>query len=382
MRRRILRRTVCSLVLILLFFCLTTPVWADGQSPDSPPDDPLTDLPSDLWESIPEELRPLLPEGVQTGDAEGLLREMDGKRLLSLMGSFLKDASGQALKLFASLLSVVLLGTLAERLGELMGGDHTKIFAWIFTLCAGLLIFTNLIALWQMTKSVLEQINGFMTALSSLLSVLYLAGGHTLTAAVHMGWLSWMLIVVEKLSYVLLLPVLELSFSGTLISSIAGSLNLRPFVKSVRQLVTTLMTLIMTVLSVIMTFQTTLSAAADSAALRAMKFAAAGSVPIIGGLVSESLRTLSAGVSTLKGIVGTVGAAVVILLSLSPFLTLLMSKWALSIAQSIARAAGGDTVAGLIEDASGLVGYLLAILTLFDLFFIYSLSIFIHTVAI
>lgn len=384
-RNRKFKRLLLPLTALLLIFCLAVPVSAGESgpegSPDDPPDDPLDGLAGDLWEAVPEDLRPLLPEGVETGDAESIVREMDGKSLIKLMGAFLKDASGQALKMFASLLSVVLLGTLAERLGELMGGDHTKIFAWIFTLCAGLLIFSDLLTLWKLTREVLDEINGFMTALTALMSALYLAGGNTLTAAVHTGWISWLLLLAEKFAYVLLLPVLELSFSGTLISSVAGSLNLRPFVKSVRQFAAALITLVMTVLSVIMTFQTTLSAAADSAAMRAMKFAAAGSVPVIGGLVSESVRTLSGGISTMKGIVGTVGVAVVILLSLSPFLTLLMAKWVFSLGEAVARAAGGDTVASLIADAASLTGYLLAVLTLFDLFFIYSLSVFVRTVA-
>ncbi len=359
-------------ILFLLFLWISPAVWADQS-------DSLDDVQSDLWESIPEEVRPLLPEGIENGDGESLARMIDGDYIMGLIGYFLRDAWGQALKLFALLLSVVLLGTLAERLGELMGGEHTKIFSWIFTLCAGVLIFSHLIALWKLVQGVLESINSFMTTLATLLSLLYLAGGNSITAAVHMGWLSWMLMLAEKLSYILLLPVLEISFSGTLISGIAGSMNLRPFVKSMQKFTVTLITLIMTVLSVIMTFQTSLAAAADSVAMRAMKFAAAGSVPIIGGMVSESLRTLTSGISALKGMVGTVGVTVVILLSLSPMLTLLFTKWALSIAGSISQAVGGETVPALIDDASKLVGYFMAILAIFDLFFIYSLSIFVRT---
>ena len=83
----------------------------------------------------------------------------------------------------------------------------------------------------------------------------------------------------------------------------------------------------------------------------------------------------------MKGIVGTVGVTVVILLSLSPFLTLLFARWALSMAGAIAEAAGGQTVAALIADASRLIGFFLAILALFDLFFLFSLSVFVRTSA-
>lgn len=368
-----MKRIIAFFGLALFFFLCLSPAVSAQES------DPLEDVQSDLWESIPEEIRPLLPEGLETGDGEGVARMIDGEYVMGLIGYFLRDASGQALKLFALLLSVVVLGTLAERMGEMMGGEHTKIFSWIFTLCAGVLVFSHLITAWQLTLGVLSAINDFMTTLASLLTVLYLAGGNSVTAAVHMGWISWMLTLSEKLSYGFLLPVLEISFSGTLISSIAGSINLRPFVKSMQRFTVTLITLIMTVLSVIMTFQTSLAAAADSVAMRAMKYAAAGSVPIIGGMVSESIRTLSAGISALKGMVGTVGVTVVILLSLSPMLTLLFTRWALSIAGSIAEAVGGETVPALIADASKLVGFFMAVLAIFDLFFIYSLSIFVRT---
>ncbi len=88
-----LRRMVWPVAVILLLIALSTPVLADEQHPTAPSDDPLTDLPSDLWDAIPEQLRPLLPEGVQSGDAESILREMDGKRMLRLMWAFLKEAS-------------------------------------------------------------------------------------------------------------------------------------------------------------------------------------------------------------------------------------------------------------------------------------------------
>lgn len=332
---------------------------------------------SDFWASVPDGIRDLLPEDT---DPASIATAVDGSDLLNWIGKLIRNGAGQALTFFCLLLALVLLSTLAERIGSTLTSGGSAIFSWISSLCIGLLLYRTLFGLLSDVQNCLDEINAFMTSMGTVLSALYLAGGNAIASGVQMGWLALLLTLTEKLSYYLLLPILELSFSASLITALTGNVNLRPFAKSLRNLTTGLLTLCMTVLSVILSFQTTLAAASDSLSMRAMK-AAAGNVPIIGGMVAESLRTLSTGLTAVKGTVGTVGVLVILLLSLTPLVTLLLMRFALSLAGSVAEAVGNERLSPMLADTAAMMGYLMAMLALFDLLFIFCLSVFVKSTA-
>lgn len=371
---------------LLIFLPHTSVFGAENEEKTSDPvqisdfsdsQDAIEQAESDFWASIPESIRDLLPENT---DSDSFTAQVDGNYLLSLMGKLIQNGAGQALTFFCLLLALVLLSTLTEKLGNTLSPGGNAIFGWLATLCIGILLYRTLFGLLSDVQSCLDEINAFMTSMGTVLSALYLAGGNALASGVQMGWLALLLTLTEKLSYYLLLPILEVSFSASLITTLTGNVNLRPFAKSLRNLTTGLLTLCMTVLSVILSFQTTLAAASDSLSMRAMKYAA-GNVPIIGGMVAESLRTLSTGLSAVKGTVGTVGVLVILLLSLTPLVTLLLMRFALNLAGSVAEAVGNEHLSPLIADTASLMGYLMAMLALFDLLFIFCLSVFVKSTA-
>ncbi|MGM9681069.1 MAG: hypothetical protein ACI3XR_06145 [Eubacteriales bacterium] len=389
MKRSVRLSFLLALMLLVCLSGLSIPQWVFGaengtetsesESPseDSDIQDAVGQAESDFWASVPDGVRDLLPDDT---DPASIATAVDGSDLLNWIGKLIRNGAGQALTFFCLLLALVLLSTLAERIGSTLTSGGSAIFCWISSLCIGLLLYRTLFGLLSDVQNCLDEINAFMTSMGTVLSALYLAGGNAIASGVQMGWLALLLTLTEKLSYYLLLPILELSFSASLITALTGNVNLRPFAKSLRNLTTGLLTLCMTVLSVILSFQTTLAAASDSLSMRAMK-AAAGNVPIIGGMVAESLRTLSTGLSAVKGTVGTVGVLVILLLSLTPLVTLLLMRFALNLAGSVAEAVGNERLSPMLADTAAMMGYLMAMLALFDLLFIFCLSVFVKSTA-
>lgn len=377
------RWLLVPLVLCLMFLLTSTNVYGvETENEDSGTDpteteDVLKQAESDLWASIPDSIRNLLPENT---DSDSIVTAVNVDYLQKLLMGLIRNGASQALTFFCLLLALVLLSTLSERIGSALSPGSGAIYGWIATLCMGILLYRTLFGLLSDVRSCLDEINAFMTSMGTVLSALYLAGGNALASGVQMGWLALLLTLTEKLSYYLLLPILEVSFSASLITTLTGNVNLRPFARSLRNLTTWLLTLCMTVLSVILSFQTALAAASDSLSMRAIKIAT-GYVPIIGGMVSDSLRTLSTGLSAVKGTVGTVGVLVILLLSLTPLITLMLMRFALNLAGSVAEAVGNEHLSPLIADTASLMGYLMAMLALFDLLFIFCLSVFVKTTA-
>ena len=89
--------------------------------------------------------------------------------------------------------------------------------------------------------------------------------------------------------------------------------------------------------------------AADSAAMRAAKYAASGLIPIVGTTVAGAISTLAAGLSYARGIIGGGAIAVIVYLALSPLVLILLYRLALSIVVIFADFTGAKAVSRMLS---------------------------------
>ena len=124
--------------------------------------------------------------------------------------------------------------------------------------------------------------------------------------------------------------------------------------------------------------QTTLAAKADTLAMRSAKFAAGNLIPVVGGSVSELIRTVSAGVGYLRGTVGICGV-LLILLSLFPTLVeLLLYRLVWQIGASVADMLGCDGERRLLDETASLTGYLIAAVSICSSVLLLAMTVLAH----
>lgn len=102
-----------------------------------------------------------------------------------------------------------------------------------------------------------------------------------------------------------------------------------------------------------------LSGTADTAALKAAKFAVSGTVPVVGGIISDSVSSVLAGAALLKSSVGTFGMLAIFAVLITPFLNIGISY----IIMKLSSALSGifeSAHCGLLEAVSSVMGYMLA----------------------
>ena len=97
--------------------------------------------------------------------------------------------------------------------------------------------------------------------------------------------------------------------------------------------------------------------------------------------MGESLNTLAASVSMLRGTVGVAGIVVIILLLLPTLLSLLLTRLSFSAAAGVAEMLGCDSQARLYRDISSVYGLLIAAAVLSALMFVFALTVFALTSA-
>lgn len=333
-----------------------------------------------LLDKLPSEVSALLPEGMgSSSDAQTLRELFDAEYLASLCSDLLREGVAAGLKLFAQMLGLIILSAILARFAELFTKNHTQIFDHVILIVASLELYGILYSLFELTETYLSSLNDYMTAISAAFGSIFLLSANLSLAATQSVWLGLLLTFCEKISYDLLLPLLQMSFALTIASSISPELNLRTVTAFIRQLCTTLLVASMTLITVIMAFQTNIAAASDSFGLRSIKFAASNSIPLIGGLVSESMKTLATSLSLVKSIAGLVGVVGLLLCALLPLAILFTCRSALSLSATAADLLQAGGIKPLIDETVKLIGFLIAILLIFSIFYLFTLSVLIHT---
>ena len=135
----------------------------------------------------------------------------------------------------------------------------------------------------------------------------------------------------------------------------------------------------MMLLLTLLSSQTVLGSAADTAAARAAKMVTSSAIPIVGGSVSDTLRTVASGVQYMKSVVGVSGIAVILILVLPTLISLLLTRLALIISGCVADLLGCESESRLIGDLGGVWSCMIAVVAMTAVMFILIMNIFIRT---
>jgi stage III sporulation protein AE len=136
---------------------------------------------------------------------------------------------------------------------------------------------------------------------------------------------------------------------------------------------TTALSLTMLLLTASLGAQTTLAARADSMGFRTARFALSSSIPVIGGGLSDMLRTAATGVGWLRGVVGLGGVALLLWLLLPHVIHLFVTRTVYALAGDVAGWLGCEDEAKLLGEVAGLFGYMIAVAVLCVMTFFLSL---------
>ena len=104
-------------------------------------------------------------------------------------------------------------------------------------------------------------------------------------------------------------------------------------------------------------------AAAGNAALRGMKFAVSGLVPVLGGILSDSVEAVAAGAELLRGAVGAAGILFLFLIYIFPVVKIGTAILVYKIAAAIMESVCDKKTAGLLSDMGDVLGTLIGFAT-------------------
>lgn len=339
-----------------------------------------------LLDSVPEDIAELLPEGVFSEDPEqlhGAAEQMSSlDYIISCIGQLLGVRLGGALRLFATLLVILLLSALLRSLNTLSGSGSLSAAVKLCTVSAvlGAIISTQYEQLSQVT-AFLERLNLLTDAMLPLMGTLYTMGGNVASAAANNASMVFFMTVCENVCSRCVIPVAVLCTALAMASALSPSVDMRGIAAAVKKCFTFVIGLVMMLMMTVLSAQSTLASAADSLSARTAKYMAGNFIPVVGSALGDSLRTVASSVKYIRASVGVMGVVVIVLLLLPTLISVLLTRLALMASGTAARLLGCGEEAGVLAELTSVWGYLLAVICACSVMLIFSLTLLARTSA-
>ena len=334
-----------------------------------------------ILDALPDEVKDKLPEE-DIFSGEEFSKRFSVDYFFSLIKETLTSLLSPAVKTLSMTLGLVLI---ASALSALKGVFHSpalvSLFEFVSGLCIMITLYENAAVLVEAVQAYLYRLTGVVGAMVPVMLSVGIAGGNTASSALGANAMMLSLAFVEALASQVLFPVLQLCFGLSAASGIGGGLKLGGISKLVRGVLTWVIAFIGAVISAVMTFQTSIAARADSLSMRAIKFAASNTVPVVGGIASDAVGAVASSLSLIKSTVGWVGVIIIAVLTLPIIFNVLLTRLGISISETAADIIGLEKEKSLLSEMCGLLGFLAAVCVISALMFVYALALFAKSAA-
>ena len=370
--------------IFLLLLCvawLVLPVGAEKSS--SPSTETVPEEFVSLLEGLPQEILELLPEDLFSTDSEDLgnaVAQMSSfSFLLRTCLELLRLRLGGCVGLLASVLGILILSSLLKAFGSSLGNEG---ISKAFSVCATVTILLALLKTgyggFTSVTAYLDRLEALTVAAIPLLGTLYALGGNVAAATASTAGLSVFLSVLQSFVGKTVLPFCGVCLAFSTVNAVDPSLRTGTLLGTLKKNYTTLLAFLMMLLLAMLSAQTVLGTRSDTLAMRSAKFAASSLIPVVGGSVSELLRTVSASVGYLRGTVGICAVLLLLMTLLPTLIELLLLRLSWQIAASVADLLSCDTEKKLLDEIASLNGYLIAAVSICSSVLFLSLTLLIH----
>ena len=280
------------------------------------------------------------------------------KHILAEVIAAIRDGSDELVALTLTLLGIALICTLAS----LSDGELSPYATGAVCAVSAALLFERLIFLAKGTVSALSEINSFFGAVIPISLAVNSLGASPTTASTQAVGMGLTLSAYSFITERMLGGVTGAIFISSALSSLDPAFS--RIARSVKTLFTWMLGIVTLLLGATFALQSTISASADSIAMRGAKYAVSSAIPIVGGAVSGALGLVSGGIAYARGIVG--GGAIAVLLSLviSPLVTLLAYRFCLKLGVTFCSFCSIDSCERIFSAFSGAIDALIAVYAL------------------
>lgn len=333
-------------------------------------------------ESLPPEVTALLPDGFFGEDPETVASAVqnaaDVPKILAYIRDFLGVSLRQALPLLAAVSGILVLSAVLRAVGATSGASTGRAFSFCSVTVLTLLLLRQSLSGVSRLRAWFEMLCTLAGSMLPMMGTLYALGGNVGAAAANHTVMSVFLSVAQMLCTRAVLPVAGICLLLAVCDALTGRAALKPLGNLIKRTFTLGFSFLMLLLSFLLGLQTTLAAGSDTLALRTVRFAAGSFLPVVGGSVSEAMKTVAGSISYLRTLAGSGGILVLFLFFLPTFLTVLTTRIVFLLCGALAELLEAKSEGRVLSELASVYGFFLAVIAAVFTMAVFALTIFAH----
>lgn len=299
-------------------------------------------------EYLPSEIKDLLNKNNISSSTE-----IEFAQILKLIGKAFASTPEKYTALLSSFTAISILNAVFTKFFE--EKRFFEIIKYIFTLLNTVNIFSLFSLLLDSASRTVESLTDILKLiLPAICSVLTLSGC-TFSVLSATASVSAVLAFINNVLLSFLTPCTTILLVLMIFEKLSSYISEINAFKHIKDLIMYVIKMLSTCLISVVTFQNIISISKDSASIRGLRFAAANFIPIIGSAVSESARTLSAGIKLLKTTVGGSCLLALIITTLPVITEIIYLKFILNIIGIICSALGIKSERSIIDSSLSII---------------------------
>ncbi len=222
---------------------------------------------------------------------------------------------------------------------------------------------------------VVSLISDFITKLAPIFLGLVAAAGKISSAAAFSPILSGAVYILSVLVDKFIMPGIYLSAILGVVGNISGKVQIGSFNKLLRQTIKWILTLLLTVFVSLSGLYGFNAPVIDALGVKGAKFAIGTLVPVVGGLLADTVDTVMGGTYVLKNAVGSAGMIIVILISLFPLIKVWTIYFLLRLLSAVAEPLSDIRISIMLKDLSESIGIVLSVMLTSVMLFLITIGI-------
>lgn len=319
-----------------------------------------------------EELEKFFDENVKLeggGVVDFISNLLDGKfdnnaqNAFGYLGSIFFNGVKQSLPSLISIVIIaVLCGILQGLKSNALSQNINDLISFIGLLAIILLIFSQIVPMWNNAKIIIENIAKLITIMSPIITTLMVAGGANVSASIYSPTVATLSNVISNVMLGVLLPLVGVMFVFSIISNFSNSVKLTKFVDFAQSTIKWILGIIATIFTVFLSIQGIASATYDGVSIKAAKYAISNSIPLVGGFLRDGFDLVIAGSVLIKNSVGIVCLFGFFIMIISPVIKMSVFSLMLKACSAIIEPISDPRISNFCTAISKCINFLIAVI--------------------
>lgn len=320
-----------------------------------------------LYDNLPDyALEGLDKAGVDSGEFSSIA-QLDHAAVLNSVMGYASDEMNAPLASLGMIIALLLFASVCKEGGHSLTCSMSPSVNVIISLAVGITLVTHVVSVINAAGDAVDTGCRFMQSFGAVFAGILIANGQTVSAA---GYSTFLFGAIDAASICvdeIIMPMLRIILALSCVSALSENVRIDGIIRFFDKYAKWLLGFLAVIISTVLSISGLLSASADSVGARAAKFVISGSVPVVGGAVSEAYLSIKTGMALLRNSVGAFGIIGVGYIFLPVIIRTLLWNFVAGVGESVCETLELGDVQKLMKSVSAVLSLMLGVLV-FSLF--------------